>query len=189
MDSALIISCSGKSADCLAGILKEASVTNIATVSSAGEARRQLMEKDFDLCVINTPLPDEFGENIARQITARKLSVVIMIVKSELYEEVSGKVEKDGIITISKPISKPLLWNALKLTSVMHRRINAIKNENRKLIQKIEDIRIIDRAKCILISHLSLTEPEAHRYIEKQAMDMRMTRRKVAEEILKTYEN
>jgi len=162
MDSALIISYSGKSADCLAGILKEASVTNIATVSSAGEAKRQLMEKDFDLCVINTPLPDEFGENIARQITARKLSVVI---------------------------SKPLLWNALKLTSVMHRRINAIKNENRKLIQKIEDIRIIDRAKCILISHLSLTEPEAHRYIEKQAMDMRMTRRKVAEEILKTYEN
>jgi response regulator NasT len=71
----------------------------------------------------------------------------------------------------------------------MHRRINAIKNENRMLIQKIEDIRIIDRAKCILISHLSLSEPDAHRYIEKQAMDMRQTRRKVAEEILKTYEN
>ena len=57
------------------------------------------------------------------------------------------------------------------------------------LEQKIEDIRIIDRAKCILISHLSMSEPEAHRYIEKQAMDMRLTRRKVAEQILKIYEN
>jgi AmiR/NasT family two-component response regulator len=189
MDSALIISCSGKSADCLAEILKEASVTDITTISSATEARRMLMEKDYDLCIINTPLSDEFGENLARYIAAKKLCVVILIVKAEICEEVSGKVEKDGILTISKPISRPLLWNALKLTAVMHRHISAIKNENKKLVQKIEDIRIIDRAKCILISHLSLTEPEAHRYIEKQAMDMRLTRRKVAEEILKTYEN
>ncbi|NLL96863.1 MAG: ANTAR domain-containing protein [Clostridiaceae bacterium] len=189
MDRALVISCSGKSAVCLANILTEASVTDITTISNAGEARRVLIEKDFDLCVINTPLPDEFGEGLARNIAAQKVCVVILIVKSELFEKVSSKVEKDGVITIPKPISKPLFYNALKLTSVMHRRINAIKNENRMLIQKIEDIRIIDRAKCILISHLSLSEPEAHRYIEKQAMDMRQTRRKVAEEILKTYEN
>lgn len=189
MDSALIISCTEKSAASLAGILTEASVTNIATVSNAGEARRMLIEKDFDLCVINTPLTDEFGESLARHIAAEKSCEVILIVRSELFDEVSDRVEEYGVITIAKPISKPLFWNALKLASVMHKRINAIKNENKKLIQKIEDLRIIDRAKCILISHMSFTEPEAHRYIEKQAMDMRLTRRKVAEEILKTYEN
>ena len=61
-------------------------------------------------------------------------------------------------------------------------------DENSKLTQKIEDVRIIDRAKCLLISYLKVNEQEAHRYIEKQAMDMRITRREVAEGILKTYE-
>ena len=61
--------------------------------------------------------------------------------------------------------------------------------ENSKLKQKIEDIRIIDRAKCILISYLGMSEQEAHRYIEKKAMDMRITKRAVAEGILKIYEN
>ncbi|MDR0930197.1 MAG: ANTAR domain-containing protein [Clostridiales bacterium] len=62
------------------------------------------------------------------------------------------------------------------------------RDENTKLNQKIEDIRIIDRAKLVLISYLKMTEDEAHKYIEKQAMNTRRTRRAVAESVLKTYE-
>lgn len=189
MDSALIISYSEKSIAFLTQMLTEASVTNITTISNAGEARRILIEKDFDLCIINAPLPDEFGESLARNIAAKEISEVILIVKAELFDEISDRVEEYGVITIAKPINRSLLWNALKLASTTHKRVKAIQNENKKLIQKIEDIRIVDRAKLVLISHLSITEPEAHRYIEKQAMDMRLTRRKVAEDILKMYEN
>jgi len=189
MDSALIISSSEKGTEYLVRLLNEASVTNITTVTSAGEARRLLLEKDFDLCIINTPLPDEFGGNLAVSIASSGLSEVILLVKSEYLDEISEKVENYGVITIAKPISKTLLWNAIKLAQATHKRIKAVQNENKKLLQKIEDIRIVDRAKCILISHLSMTEPEAHRYIEKQAMDMRVTRREIAERILRTYEN
>ncbi len=189
MDSAIIISFSKKSIEYLTEILTEASVTNITAISTASEARCMLIEKEFDLCIINTPLPDEFGESLARDIAAKQTSEVILIVKSELFDEVSDRVEEYGVITIAKPIGKHFFRNALKLAFAIHKRIKTIKCENGKLIQKIEDIRIVDRAKCILISHLSITEPEAHRYIEKQAMDMRQTRRKVAEEILRIYEN
>lgn len=189
MDSALIIAYTEKSVTYLTEILAEASVADITTATNAGEARRMLIEKDFDLCIINAPLFDEFGESLARDIAAKETSEVILIVKAELFDEVSDRVEEYGVITIAKPIGKHMLWNALKLASATHKRIKAIKNENQKLIQKIKDIRIVDRAKCILISHLSITEPEAHRYIEKQAMDMRQTRRKVAEEILRVHEN
>ncbi|NLO99197.1 MAG: ANTAR domain-containing protein [Clostridiaceae bacterium] len=189
MDSALIISFSKKSIEYLTEILEEASVTNITAISTACEARCILKEKEYDLCIINAPLPDEFGDCLAREITEKQTSEVILIVKSELFEEVSDRVEEFGVITIAKPIGKHFFKNALKLAFAIHKRIKAIKCENGKLIQKIEDIRIVDRAKCILISHLSITEPEAHRYIEKQAMDMRQTRRKVAEEILRIYEN
>jgi len=60
--------------------------------------------------------------------------------------------------------------------------------ENIKPQNKIEEVRLIDRAKSVLIQYLKLTEPQAHRFIEKRAMDMRMTRKEVAESILKTYE-
>ena len=55
--------------------------------------------------------------------------------------------------------------------------------------QMQEDIRLIDRAKCILIEYLNMTEKQAHKYIEKQAMDLRTTRRAVAESLLRTYES
>ena len=63
-----------------------------------------------------------------------------------------------------------------------------LQKEHGRLQQKIEEMRLVDRAKCTLVQYLGLTEPQAHRYLEKQAMDMRMTRREVAEEILRTYE-
>jgi response regulator NasT len=66
--------------------------------------------------------------------------------------------------------------------------MNRIQAENSQLKYKIEDIRIIDRAKYILISYMNMSEKEAHRFIEKQAMDLRITKRAIAEGILKTYE-
>ena len=46
----------------------------------------------------------------------------------------------------------------------------------------------MDRAKCALIQYLQMSEPQAHRYLEKQAMDMRLTRAEVARSVLQTYE-
>lgn len=187
MNSALIVSNSKKIIESLSEILAQASVTNIATVSNGGEARRMLIEKDFDLYIVNTPLPDEFGESLALNIASKGISVVILIVRAELYDEVSERVEDYGVITIARPISRSLFWNALKLAIAAHKKVKAFHDENTKLIQKMEDIKIIEKAKFVLVSSLSLTESEAHRYIEKKAMDMRITRRKVAEEILRTY--
>ena len=52
----------------------------------------------------------------------------------------------------------------------------------------MNEIRIVDRAKLVLITNLGMDEPHAHRYIEKNAMDMRITKRESAEMIIKTYE-
>lgn len=75
----------------------------------------------------------------------------------------------------------------LKLITATRRRLLGLKHENIKLQKKIEDIRLVDRAKCVLIQHLSLTEQQAHRYIEKQAMDRRISKPEVAQGILNTY--
>jgi response regulator NasT len=113
---------------------------------------------------------------------------VLLLVGAQYFEEMSAHVEDAGVITLSKPLHKELFWNALKLARAAYIKMQNLQSENTKLVRRIEDIRIVDRAKCMLISYLNMTEAQAHKYIEKQAMDTRMTKRAVAEDILKTYE-
>ena len=63
-----------------------------------------------------------------------------------------------------------------------------LENENIRLQKKIDEIRIVDRAKLVLIQVLKMTEPQAQHYIEKQSMDLRQSRLVTAENILRTYE-
>jgi len=168
MESALIISSSKKMAESLAELLAQASVINITTISNGGEARRMLIEKDYDLYIVNTPLPDEFGESLALNIAAKGISVVILIVKAELYDEISERVEDYGVITVAKPISKSLFWNVLKLAIATHKKIKTFHDENAKLVQKMEDIRIIDKAKCILFHFFRSLSPKRTDILKKR---------------------
>ena len=54
---------------------------------------------------------------------------------------------------------------------------------------KMKEIRTVNRAKWLLIDQLKMTEADAHHYIEKQAMDLRLTKKQVAKHILRTYDN
>ena len=188
MENALIISGTDKFVKSLSDILNAASIKQIAALKSCGEARRLLLERDFDLIIINAPLQDESGENLSRYIAQAGIAQVILIVKSEFFDAVSAICEDDGVLAVAKPINRVVFWSALMLAKSAQNRIKKVQLENAELKQKIEDIRIIDRAKCILISYMNMSEREAHRYIEKQAMDLRENKRAVAEGILKTYE-
>ncbi len=110
------------------------------------------------------------------------------MVKGDYYEEVSTLVEDYGVITVAKPINRSMLWFSLKMAKASHNRMQKIQKENTKLVERIEDIKIVSRAKSVLISYLNMTEQEAHKHIEREAMDGRLTRRAVAEGVLKLYD-
>ena len=148
-----------------------------------------MIERDFDLSIINAPLPDEFGDGFAINMISNNVSQVILIVRSELFDEVSAKVEDFGVFTIARLVSRGVFWSALKLANASYIKMMKLKQENEKLLQKIEDIRLINRAKCLLIECLGMSEGQAHKYIEKQAMNMRMTKTEIANSIMKTYSN
>ena len=188
MSSALIVSRTAKSVSLFSEALSAASINQITVLASAGEARRKLVEKDFDLVIIDAPLPDESGEKLSRHIAVKTMSQVLLAVNSEHFNAVSAVCQEDGVLTISKPFNREFLWSAFSLAKSVSGKLKRMQDENKKLKQKIEDIRIIDKAKCLLISCLKLTEQEAHRFIEKQAMDLRSTKRAIAEGILKTYD-
>lgn len=188
MNRVLIVSNTEKSIAVFIDMLSQNSYDEIVTVKNCGEARRLFVERDFDLCIINTPLPDEFGEKLAYTIVSNSICQVILVVRAQIYEEVTEKVEDLGIYTIAKPISKNIFWSALKLSNAAFHKMKQLKRENNKLHQKIHDIKFIDRAKWLLIEHMNLSEQEAHRYIEKQAMDQRLTKKEVAARVMKQYD-
>ncbi|MBQ8726852.1 MAG: ANTAR domain-containing protein, partial [Clostridia bacterium] len=66
-------------------------------------------------------------------------------------------------------------------------RLRNMETKNLSLQEKMEEIKLINRAKWTLINSLGMTEIDAHRYIEKQAMDRCVTRREIAENIIQTY--
>lgn len=188
MDSVLVVSASEKGITFFTSFLQAHDYTQITTVRSGGAARRLLSQKDFALVVINAPLRDESGEELAVLAADTYLSGVVLIVKAEMADDVSAKVEDYGVFVLARPLSRQMFSLSLKMLAAARRKLLGLKNENVRLQRKIEDIRLVDRAKCLLIQYLNFTEPQAHRYIEKQAMDRRVTKRDVAEGILQEYE-
>jgi len=189
LDSVLIVSHTEKSIAYFTETLNAASINQITVLPTCGEARRLLLERAFDLVIINAPLRDETGERFSRDIASKGVSQVILVVANEHYDAISAICENDGVLTISKPINKAVFWSTLKLARAAQNRLARMHTENNKLRQTIADNKTINRAKCMLIALFNMGESEAHHYIEKQAMDMRISKRAVAEGILKTYEN
>ena len=66
-------------------------------------------------------------------------------------------------------------------------RLKKLEKKTLSLEEKMQEIRIVNRAKWLLITELKMTETDAHRYIEKQAMDRCVSKKEIAEEIIKTY--
>lgn len=188
MDSALIVSSSGKGIQIISDLLNSNSKMQISSAKSSSEARRLISDTGYDIIVINAPLPDEFGDSLAVTITEISSSGVVLIVRNEIIDDISAKVEDYGVLTISKPIAKQVFSQTQKFALAYKKRILMLKNENISLQYKIQEIQTVTRAKCVLIQHLNMTESQAHRYIEKQAMDTRTSRQEIAQNILKTYE-
>jgi len=188
MESALIVARTQKSADFFTQLLHAASIHQVTASQSCAQARRLLLERDFDLLIINAPLQDETGESLARHAAAGGTAQAILVVRDEFYEAVAAACEGDGVLTIARPVSRTVFWSALMLAKAAQSRLKTMQAENARLTRKIEEIRMVDRAKCLLISRLRMSEQEAHRYIEKQAMDLRRSKREVAQGIIGAYE-
>lgn len=181
----MIVSATQKSHAMLTQFLTSCGVqAKTVAVSSGSEARRALVDGDFDLVLINTPLPDEFGHELAQTAALDTLAGVILLAKAEIADSVAEKVEDDGVFVVPKPLSRVLFLQALRMTRAARSRLTGLRKENRRLQQRIEDIRLVDRAKCLLIECCSMSEPEAHAYIEQQAMNQRRTKREIAENII-----
>ena len=162
----LVVSAGTQAYDYIRELLPPGEYDPVTHAANAGEAKRLLLGSDYDIIIINTPLPDEFGTEFALDCA----------------------VGTCGVLTMPRPVNRQTFYIAIKLLVATHARLAKMEKQNHTLKEKMEDIRVVNRAKWLLIEHLSMTEQDAHYYIEKQAMDTRLSRREVAEHIIRTYD-
>ena len=185
--SVLVVSAAAKFHTSLRELLPEDRYAPLCAASSVAEARRVLLERPFDIVIISAPLPDEFGTALATDTCGAGATGVLLLVRAEQYADLCWQATAAGVLILSKPTPSALLLQSLTLLCGTRERLRRMEQKTVSMEDRMEEIRLVNRAKWVLIDQLRMTEQEAHRYIEKQAMDRCVTRRAVAESILATY--
>ena len=177
--SVLVVSASKTFNDALQSLLPESKYSPVKLVP--------LTERTFDYVIVNSPLSDDAGIRFAIDTSRSREAVVLLLIRSELHEEVHDRVVEHGVFTLPKPTSKQMISMVLGWMSSARERLRESQKKTLSIEEKIGEIRLVNRAKWLLIDHLQMTEPEAHRHIEKQAMNRCISKRAVAQEIVDRY--
>ena len=185
--SVLLVSSSPKFNESMPALLPESRFYPVTAVSDVSSARRRLLENKYDIVIINTPLPDDFGTRLALYICENSGAGVLLLVKAEHYPDINGRVSQFGVLVLPKPTTSQAASQSLQLLCGTRERLRRMEQKTASIEEKMEEIRIINRAKLLLMEQLKMTEKEAHRFIEKQAMDRCVTRITIAQSILSTY--
>lgn len=189
MKRTLLISSSEHGTAPLAQMLKEEGFRKITVSYSAFEAESAVAREEFDLICINAPLADENGIELSRRLAEATRAGVVVIVPQKNADEVNDMLNPHGVLVIARPINRHLFHHYLQFTDCFRTRMLRVERENEELKTMVEDLKIIDRAKLLLVTCLNMSEDQAHRYLEKQAMDLRLSRLEVAKQVIQTYQN
>ena len=188
MERVLLVCDSDKAREFCLEVLKKQGYPDVFVCTNGGEAKRRLLEHEYDFAVINAPLRMESAENVSVDIASKNLCQVILLIKNEYFDEAHAHTRDAGVITVAKPIHPREFAMAIDFSFIARARIGMIKNENKKLLKKINELKYVSKAKLLLIEVLGISEEEAHKKIEKTAMDERKTRLAVAKDIIDYYE-
>ncbi len=160
---------------------------SVTVVDSITEAQRQMVDREYDLVIINAPLPDDFGRKFAMDVCADSDRVALLLVRSDMYDEICPRISPYGVLVAKRPLDNGFIEQLLDAMVSVRERLRRIRHKTMSLEEKMEEIRLVNRAKWALIQSCHMTEKDAHRYIQKQAMDLCISKRECAESILKTY--
>ena len=159
----------------------------VTCVESEDEAKN--VADAYDNIIICSKTGGHADRSLAVKLTGGGARGVLFIVSEGAYAASCDALEATGVLVLSMPCSGKTVFEAAMMLRAMNARLCGERSQRSRLEEKISEERLVSRAKLTLITTLGMSEDEAHRYIEKQAMDMRATKRAVAENILKTYEN
>lgn len=182
--SVLVVSVSKNFITDMHTLLSSSKYEAVKYTGSVSSAKRANLEKAYDIVIIDTPLPDDTGDELAVDLSTNENSIVMMLVHYDLYEEVHENYSKYGIFVASKPTSVEILSQSLNWLESARERTRSYENKTLSIEDKMQEIRLVHQAKLKLITDNGMSEDDAHKYISKQAMDRCVNKGVIAQEIL-----
>jgi response regulator NasT len=183
--SVLIAAASEKTANQIRSVLPS-SYGTVSIQTSMARVKQTLSMDRYDLLLVHTPLPDEFGLQSVLDLAERFPSMgILLMVSKDTYEQTVYRTGDAGIMVLARPFSVQSFISSVQILQSLLKRIRRLTEENEKLRKKLEDERYISRAKALLIERQGITEGEAHKYIEQEAMNHSITRREVALHVIR----
>ncbi len=185
MENVIVISSSSSAAESLSAFIREFFHCQVTIAENGRQAREILSSRrTFELVLINSPLADEAGIELAEYASEATAASCLVLIKSENYEKVSPRADRGDIILVVKPFSRQVLHQVIKAVNIALRRSYAMYEETVRLERKIEEIKLVDKAKFRLMQYRNMTEEEAHSYLEQYAMKNRKKKTIAASEII-----
>ena len=186
--SLLLITDSQDTAAHFAAFLPEDRFAPELNVCASREAPYVLDETVYDVVVIGGSVPPDDGAALAVRAAESGAAGVLLLAEADRFAAAAAYGEAHGFMALQSPVDPTLLKQSLGMMANVSQRLHALESRAEKLQKKMDEIRIVDRAKLLLIQRFKMTEKQAHRFIEKNAMDRCVTRRAVAEKIIRTYD-
>ncbi|GAB3761852.1 response regulator [Microlunatus parietis] len=137
-----------------------------------------------DLVVLDVKMPKLDGISAAEKIAGERIAPVVMLTAFSQRDLVDRASKAGAMAYVVKPFGKSDLVPAIEIAAARFAEIKAVEAEVSDLTERLESRKIVDRAKGMLQAGLGLTEPEAFRWIQKTAMDLRKSMREVAEGVI-----
>ncbi len=187
MDSVLIVS-GGKASQTISTLIDELYPDWVQSAALGGkEAKSLLSARSFDMVVINCPLSDGSADELISYVCECSDAGVVLLVPPEELEKYSAAAAFTGAAAVRKqPLGKAAFGYTLGLVSGLRKRLLGLSAPSSD--RTAEELKNIGRAKLALMHYLKFTEQQAHRYLEKQAMDLRIPISEAALRVIKMYD-
>ena len=163
-------------------MLQEAGYTVCAEATNGEEAIALANEHKPDLCILDVKMPVLDGISAAEKIIS--IAPVLMLTAFSQRELVERARDAGVMAYVVKPFSIGDLVPAIEIAMSRHSQMKSLADEVADLHERLETRKIIDRAKGILMKALNLSEPEAFSWIQRAAMDRRLTMKEVAQAVI-----
>ena len=169
----------------LAEMLGEEGYDVVAQAADGEEAVALAIEHRPDLVVLDVKMPRLDGISAAQRIAEQRIAPVVILTAFGQRELVERARDAGAMAYVVKPFTKNDLVPAIEMAVSRYSEIAQLEAEVAELSDRLETRKAVERAKGVLQQRLDLTEPEAFRWIQKTAMDLRLSMREVAEGVVR----
>lgn len=151
------------------------------------QARRLIVERKFDIVIVDSPVNGDKGFYFVLSLCEKDEFGILVLAKQTDYDEAYFRLHDFGVFVLSKPIEEDLFVQTLRILSITRDKITTVKQSNLSFKDKLDEIKIVSEAKVLIVKNMHVNENEAHKLIEQNAMNLRITKKMSAEMFIKKY--